>query len=275
VAQPPATAEPAPGSTARAAAAPDIHLDVRDVWLRRGTRAVFEGLSCSFPRGVITVIAGASGGGKTTLLRILACLLRPDRGEVWIDGDQDLGQMDRASQRAFRDHVGMLFQHGALLDSMTVYDNVALPLREHTALSEAEVRDRVEAVFASVDLEGVESLLPGELSGGMVKRAGLARALIGAPDILLCDEPFSGLDPPTVRRVEALLADVNRRTGATMVVTSHHVASTLRTAQHVVMLLDRQAVTGPPTALVDYPDRRVSDFFREPESLPSGGVGFD
>ena len=265
----PAAPDPARDAVADVGPASDSHLDVRDVWLRRGTRPVFEGLCCAFPRGAITVIAGASGGGKTTLLRILACLLRPDRGEVWVDGKDELTGMDRAGQRAFRDHVGMLFQHGALLDSMTVYDNVALPLREHAGVSEAEIRERVEAVFASVDLADVGALLPGELSGGMVKRAGLARALIRSPDILLCDEPFSGLDPPTVRRVEALLADVNRRTGATMVVTSHHVASTLRTAAHVVMLLDRRAACGTPAELVEHPDSRVSDFFREPEALPA------
>ncbi len=245
----------------------DVHLEVRDLWLQRGSRPVFEGLNCVFPRGQITVVAGASGGGKTTLLRILACLLRPNRGEVWVDGEVELTGLAAAAVREFRGRVGMLFQHGALLDAMTVYDNVALPLREHTRLGEAEIRARVETVFTAVGLEGIEALLPGELSGGMVKRAGLARALIGSPDILFCDEPFSGLDPPTVRRVEAVLADVNRRTGATLVITSHHVASTLRTAQHVVMLIDRGAVSGTPKDLLASQDSRVSGFFREPEVL--------
>lgn len=245
-----------------------LHLEARDVVFSRNGRRVFDGLSCGFPRGAITVVAAASGGGKTTLLRMLAGLLRPDRGSLLVDGTEDLTRMDRRELERFRRRVGMLFQFGALLDGLTVYDNVALPLREHHAeLGEDEIRRRVRAVFEAVGLEGVDSLYPGELSGGMVKRAGLARALIGNPDILLCDEPFSGLDPPTVLRVEDLLESVNESTGATMVVTSHHTHSTLRMADHLVMILDGRAVEGAPAELCAR-DERVAEFFAEPEARP-------
>jgi phospholipid/cholesterol/gamma-HCH transport system ATP-binding protein len=241
------------------------HIEARGLFYTRGGRAIFRGLSCSFPRGRISVVAAASGGGKTTLLRMIACLIRPDRGEILVDGASELTGMSDADVRAFRRRVGMLFQFGALLDTMTLYENVALPLREHSRLSEEEIQREVRRVFDAVGLEDVDELLPGELSGGMVKRAGLARALIERPDILLCDEPFSGLDPPTVRRVEDLLLRVNERVGATMIITSHHTQSTLRLADHLVMLLDGEAVEGRPLELVRGSDARVVEFFREPE----------
>jgi phospholipid/cholesterol/gamma-HCH transport system ATP-binding protein len=263
---------PGAGTAARPeGAAADAHIELRDVHLTRGDRAVFRGLSCHFPRADVSVVVAASGGGKTTLLRLVACLLRPDRGEIVFDGRRELGRMSPAEVREFRRHVGMLFQFGALLDTMTVYDNVALPLREHSHLSEAEIRDEVERVFAAVGLEGAGPLFPGELSGGMVKRAGLARALIEKPDILLCDEPFSGLDPPTVRRVEDLLLQVNEREKATLVITSHHSRSTLRLADHLVMLVDGTAVEGPPRELMRK-DERVADFLADAEApIPSRG----
>src|SRR5690606_11579839 len=159
---------------------------------------------------------------------------------------------------------------GALLDTLTLYDNVALPLREHSDLDEAAIRVEVRRVFDAVGLEDVDHLLPGELSGGMVKRAGLARALIGKPELLLCDEPFSGVDPPTVRRVEELLVAVNQRFGATLIVTSHHPQSTLRIADHLVLLDGGAAVEGAPRELVER-DARVAEFFLE--ALPAAAAG--
>jgi len=246
-----------------------LHIEAHDLYFARGGRKVFDGLSCGFPRGAISVVAAASGGGKTTLLRMIACLLRPDRGTLLVDGRDELGEMGPAEVDAFRRRVGMLFQFGALLDGLTVFDNVALPLREHSRLGEDEIRTEVGRVFDAVGLEDVDTLYPGELSGGMVKRAGLARALIERPDILLCDEPFSGLDPPTVRRVEDLLLRVNDRVGATMIITSHHTHSTLRMADHLVMILDGRAVEGAPERLCAE-DQRVADFFTEPEVRPRG-----
>ncbi len=255
----------APGGPGRAGRPGSVGpaLEVESLFLRRGERVVFDDLSARFPAGKISVITGQSGAGKTTLLRVMACLLRPDRGRVLADG-RDLVGLPRSEVREFRTRVGMLFQGGALLDSMTVFDNVALPLREHTRESEEAIERQVQTAFRAVGLDRVDALLPGELSGGMVKRAGLARALIGAPDILLCDEPFSGLDPPTVRRVEELLVDINRRTRATLILTSHHMATTRRMAAQLVMLLEGGAATGPPETLIAQGDPRVTDFFDEP-----------
>jgi phospholipid/cholesterol/gamma-HCH transport system ATP-binding protein len=247
-----------------------LQVEARDVHFARGDRPIFQGLSCCFPRGKISVVAAASGGGKTTLLRMIACLLQPDRGAIVADGDQDLTRFGRPEVVRYRRRVGMLFQFGALLDTLTLYDNVALPLREHSELDEARIREQVEGVFEAVGLDGVDHLLPGELSGGMVKRAGLARALIEKPELVLCDEPFSGLDPPTVRRVEELLVSVNQRFGATLIVTSHHPQSTLRIGDHLVLIDEGVAVEGAPRELARR-DERAAEFFLD--ALPDAPAG--
>jgi phospholipid/cholesterol/gamma-HCH transport system ATP-binding protein len=232
---------------------------------RRGTRVVFEDLCCRFPAGRISVVLGASGSGKSTLLRLVASLERPDAGEIRVDGELALASAGADALRRHRRSVGMMFQGGALLNSISVFDNVALPLREHTRLPEPEIREQVREIFDAVDLEGVDALLPGQLSGGMTKRAALARALVLRPRLLLCDEPFSGLDPATLRRVEALLVGVNRRFAVTMILTSHHVQSTLRIADHVVVLTEGRALEGPPEALRGRSEPSVREFFAELE----------
>jgi phospholipid/cholesterol/gamma-HCH transport system ATP-binding protein len=238
-----------------------VHIQVSDLHFRRGSRSVFDGVDAVVLRDKINVILGGSGAGKTTLLRMFGCLLRPDSGSILVDGETELTTLNRAGMREYRRRVGMMFQGGALLDSMTVFDNAALPLREHLKLGEAEIRREVEDVFASVGLEEVDGLLPAELSGGMRKRAALARALITAPEILLCDEPFSGLDPATVRLVESLLEDVNERLGVTMVIASHHIASTFRMADRIVLLVDGKAVVGTPDEFRSSTDPEVESFF--------------
>lgn len=244
-------------------------VEVSHVRFRRGARVVFEDLCCRFPAGEISVVLGASGSGKTTLLRLLASLERPEAGEIRVDGEAALARMDADALARYRRNVGMMFQGGALLNSVSVYDNVALPLREHSRLPEAEIRARVHAIFAAVGLERVDELLPGQLSGGMLKRAALARALVGRPALLLCDEPFSGLDPGTLRRVESLLVDVNRRFGVSMVLSSHHVPSTLRIAAHVVLLAAGGALEGTPRALRARAEPEAREFFAEPaEAAP-------
>ncbi|UCE85455.1 MAG: ATP-binding cassette domain-containing protein [Deltaproteobacteria bacterium] len=249
-------------------AIPSDCVDVRDLTVVRGSRPVFRGLSCRFPLGKISVVLGGSGSGKSTLLRALACLLRPDSGEIWLGEDTQLCGMSERRVRSYRERVGMMFQGGALLDSMTVFDNVALPLRERTRRSRAEIEREVHGVFESVGLEQVDALLPGQLSGGMLRRAALARALITQPQILLCDEPFSGLDPNTVRRVESLLVDLNRELQITMIIASHHIASTLRMADHVVVLVDGSAVSGTPEAVRRATHPRVAEFFVEEAFAP-------
>ena len=159
--------------------------------------------------------------------------------------------------------IGMLFQNGALLDSMTVLENIGLPLREHTKSSDDVIRDRVAKVLAAVGLDGIESLLPRELSGGMLRRVAFARAIVREPEILLCDEPFSGLDPLNVTRIEALLMQLNRDLGLTIVVTSHHMASSLRMADQMILLRDGGCTTGTPEDFAGSEDPEVTEFLGE------------
>jgi len=235
------------------------HVDVTSVRLAFGERRVFDGLSCRFSQSKVSVILGASGVGKSTLLRLMAGLHRPDYGDIWI-GEQEISRLPERQLRKVRRRIGMMFQGGALLDSMTVFDNVALALREHTQLGEAEIADRVHAQFDAVGLKRVDGLLPGELSGGMKKRAALARAMITEPEILLIDEPFSGLDPLAVRLIEALLREVNHGKGLTMILTNHHIGSTMRLADEIVFLSDGAAITGTVKEIKESVDPRIQRF---------------
>jgi ABC-type transporter Mla maintaining outer membrane lipid asymmetry ATPase subunit MlaF len=235
---------------AASAVAKPIEIEARDLCYTRGSRVIMDGLSCVFPRGRISVLAGPSGSGKTTLLRMIACLIQPDRGVIRIDGEADVAQIGGAALRAFRRRVGMLFQGGALLDSMSVFDNVALPLRSWRT-RQRRSRD-VHAIFAAVDLQGVDELLPGQLSGGMRKRAALARALVLRPRLLLCDEPFSGLDP---RRCGAWSSLHVNGVGVTM----PHLAPRRVDAAHrgpLVVLVEGAAISGAAGAASRRPSRR-------------------
>ncbi len=238
-------------------AEPRVVLD--DVHIEFDGRSVYRGLSCGFRRGQISVLLGGSGAGKSTLLRAVAGLLRPDSGSVRVAGEEITRLSERALFRV-RDRIGMLFQGGALLDSMTIFENVALPLREHTRLSELDVAAEVGRRLGAVGLHDVEPLYPRQLSGGMLRRAALARAIVTDPEILLCDEPFSGLDPINVRRIEHLLCDLNRRLGLTMLVTSHHIPSSLRMGHQIVFLVDGGAICGTPDELRTSEDKRVREF---------------
>ncbi len=224
-----------------------------------GDRRVFDHLSFSFPPGKVSVILGGSGSGKSTALRLIGGLVQPLQGRIIVDGDDVARLSERALQRV-RGKLGMVFQGGALLDSMTVFDNLAFPLRERTRLSTAEITTRVRECLDAVGLTDADGLLPGELSGGMVKRAALARALLMRPLILLCDEPLSGLDPISARRIETLLVETNARFGITTVVVSHDIASTMRMATRVLVLLPDGAVEGSPTELRHSRDARIAAF---------------
>jgi phospholipid/cholesterol/gamma-HCH transport system ATP-binding protein len=257
----------------RGEAAEGAGVAVADLRFSRGARPIFEGLTCRFPAGRISVVLGGSGSGKSTLLRILAGLERPAAGRIEVDGEGALDLDHSDALRRHRRRIGMMFQGGALLNSLTVYENVALPLREHASLDEAGVRDEVHRIFEAVGLEEVDALLPAQLSGGMTKRAALARALVLRPQLLLCDEPFSGLDPATVRRVEKLLLALNRRFAVTTILTSHHVESTLRIADHVVVLVDGKAIEGPVDAIRARPEPEVREFFADLEPGAAARAG--
>lgn len=238
------------------------HVSFENVHMAFDGRVVHRSLSCAFPRGRISVILGGSGSGKSTLLRLIGGLVRPSSGSIRV-ADSDITQLSDAEMFAVRSRLGMLFQGGALLDSLTVFDNLALPLRERRAGSRDEIARRVREQLASVGLDQVEELLPGQLSGGMLRRAALARAMILRPEILLCDEPFSGLDPVSLKRVEALLAGINRRLGTTLLIVSHHIASTVRLADRVLLLLPGRIVTGSPAEMRASRDPEVVAFFDE------------
>jgi len=237
----------------------DQRICVEDVDLAFEDRSVFRGLNCCFNRGEISILMGSSGAGKSTLLRLLAGLQQPDRGSIRVAGEEITRLSERELFRV-RERIGMLFQGGALLDSMSVFDNVALPLREHTHLSERDIAEEVSRRLAAVGLPETEPLYPRQLSGGMLRRAALARAIVTDPEIVLCDEPFSGLDPLNVRRIEQLLTDLCRKLGLTLVMTSHHLPSSLRMADRLFFLVDGQAICGTPAALLASDDARVTEF---------------
>jgi len=244
----------------------ETRVALEDVDLTLGDRQVFRGLTCGFPRGRISVVLGGSGVGKSTLLRLVGGLQRPDRGRIVVAGE-DVTRLSESQLFRARERIGMLFQGGALLDSMTVFDNVALPLREHTRLSEADIAAEVSRRLRAVGLPDTEDLLPRQLSGGMNRRAGLARAIVTDPEIVLCDEPFSGLDPVNVRRIETLLTELNERLHLTMLITSHHLPSTLRMAHRIVFLEGGRALSGTPDEILRSDDPEIVEFLEAEQAL--------
>lgn len=198
----------------------DVHLEVQHVTKRFGDVEALNDVCLQALRGEITVVIGGSGSGKTTLVRIMIGLDRPTSGSVCIDG-RNLAGLNRKKLLHLRRRIGMVFQRPSLLDSMTIFDNIALPVREHTKLKENEVADKVHEVLEALELRGVEDKLPDELSGGMQKRVELARALIREPEIIAYDEPSSGLDPVTARMVDDLILQTRERFGVTSIVISH------------------------------------------------------
>src|ERR1700722_17431547 len=227
-----------------------------------GSRSVFNSLTCGFRRGQISVILGGSGVGKSTILRLIGGLVHPDSGAVLVDG-QDVARLSNRGLSSVRQKLGMMFQGGALLDSYSVFENVALPLREQTRLSDNKIAAEVHTVLYPVGVKDAGGLLPGQLSGGMLRRVALARAIIRKPVVLLCDEPFSGLDPVSIRRLEALLVRINRQFGMTMIVVSHDIHSTQRMANRVLLLLSDRAIAGTPEELRQSKEPGVAEFFNE------------
>lgn len=213
------------------------HVVVEDLVFRRGSRRIFDGLSLTVPRGQITTVMGPSGSGKTTLLRLIGGQLRPDGGRVWVDG-QEVARLSNRRLFALRKRMGMLFQSGALLTDMNVFENVAFPLREHTDLPEELIRNLVLMKLEAVGLRGARDLSPAELSGGMARRVALARAIALDPDMILYDEPFTGLDPITMGQIVTLIQRTNRILGLTSVLVSHDVEEAMAISDQVVLIAD-------------------------------------
>ncbi|HEX9604574.1 MAG TPA: ABC transporter ATP-binding protein [Myxococcales bacterium] len=221
-------------------------IDVRDLWKSFNGNQVLKGVNLKVWPGTTAVILGGSGSGKTVLMKHIMGLFKPDRGEVIVDGE-NITRMDRRELSRFRTRMGMVFQSSALFDSLTVFENVAFPLREHTKLSEEEIEARVKEKLAVVELYGVEQEYPAELSGGMRKRVALARAIVREPKLVLYDEPTTGLDPLTTESVDEMIIGARQKLGVTSVVISHDIGSTFHIADHVAMLHDGRIVEeGPP-----------------------------
>jgi len=224
---------------------------------------VLDGINLTIPRGKITVIIGKSGVGKSVLLKHLVGLLKPDQGQIIIDG-VDLTRLTGRALQDFRQKFGVLFQGGALFDSLTVFENVAFPLREKTRLPEAEIIRRTRERLAQVNLtQDMEHKFPDELSGGMKKRVALARALIQEPEILLFDEPVSGLDPPMTNTVFHLIAKTHQQLGYTGVVVSHDIPAVFQVADYVAMLHRGKIIAwGTVPEFQAHPDPVVQGFLQ-------------
>jgi phospholipid/cholesterol/gamma-HCH transport system ATP-binding protein len=219
----------------------EVEISIRGLTKSFGPQTVLDDITCDIPKGKITLMLGPSGTGKSVFLKNILGLLKPERGEIWID-DKDIVKLRSRELYKVRRKFGVLFQDGALFGSMNVYDNVAFPLREHTRKPEKEIKGIVDEKLKMVGLQGAESKLPGEISGGMKKRAGLARALVLDPEIVMFDEPDSGLDPVRTAFLNELILDLNRQLGATFIVVTHDIATARRIADYIGMLYLRNLV---------------------------------
>jgi phospholipid/cholesterol/gamma-HCH transport system ATP-binding protein len=210
-------------------------ITLRNVHKSFGAQKVLDGLNLEIPEGKITAVIGPSGEGKSVLLKHLIGLMQPDSGQVEVDGESILG-LRRSELNRIREKFGMLFQNVALFDSMTVFENVAFPLQEKTDLPADEIRRRVLSALEDVGLKNIENKFPDELSGGMKKRVGLARAVVLDPRIILFDEPTTGLDPIIKRAIHQLIKDTHAKFGFTAVIVSHEIPEIFDVAQNVAML---------------------------------------
>jgi phospholipid/cholesterol/gamma-HCH transport system ATP-binding protein len=236
-----------------------------------GGREIFAGLDLDVERGSVTAIMGPSGTGKTTLLRLITGQSVADAGEVLVDG-QEVRRLGREALYALRRRMGMLFQNGALLTDLSVYENVAFPLREHTRLPESLVRGIVLTKLHAVGLRGAAGLMPYELSGGMARRVALARAIVMDPEILIYDEPFVGLDPISLGVVLRLIRELNDALGITSIVVSHDVREIAAVADSAYLLSGGRVVaSGRPSSLVESGSPEVQQFMK---GLPDGPVPF-
>jgi len=216
-------------------------VSVRHLSFSRGNKKIFDNISLDFERGKITAIMGPSGTGKTTLLKLIGGQLYPEQGSVTVDG-QDVYQLRRSELYNLRKRMGMLFQSGALLTDMSVYDNVAFPLREHTRLSESMIRTLVLMKLQAVGLRGARHLMPNELSGGMSRRVALARAIALDPMMVLYDEPFTGQDPISMGVLAHLIKSLNTTLGLTSIIVSHDVHETSLIADYIYVISDGKVV---------------------------------
>jgi len=237
----------------------------------KGDRVILKDLSLSVPRGKVTALMGASGGGKTTVLRLIGGQQKATTGKVLFDG-QDVGGMAQTALYEARRRMGMLFQFGALFTDLSVFDNVAFPLREHTDLGPALIRDIVLMKLDAVGLRGARDLMPSEISGGMARRVALARAIVLDPELIMYDEPFAGLDPISLGTAAQLIRQLNDTLGITSIVVSHDLEETFRIADQVIILANGGiAAQGTPQEVMNSIDPLVHQFVN---ALSEGPVEF-
>ncbi|MCH8503851.1 MAG: ABC transporter ATP-binding protein [Ectothiorhodospiraceae bacterium] len=250
---------------------PDVLVDVRQLCFRRGERVFFDGVEVQIRRGEVTAIMGPSGTGKTTLLRLIGGQLQPDAGSVHVLG-HDVPRLGRDALFRMRRRMGMLFQSGALFTHLSVFENVAFPLREHTDLPEPLIRDLVLLKLEAVGLRGARDMMPSELSGGMARRVALARAIALDPQLMMYDEPFAGQDPISMGVLVSLIRRLNDALGLTSVVVSHDVVETAQIADRIFVISEGRVVeSGSPRELADSNSAWVKQFMH---ALPDGPVPF-
>lgn len=245
--------------------------EFNNVYFTRGDKSIYEGVSLRVPQGKVTAVMGPSGCGKTTLLRLLGGQLKADKGEVRF-AEYSMSTLPRRKLFEVRKRMSMLFQSGALFTDMNVFDNVAFPLREHTDLPENIIATVVKMKLESVGLRGAGSLMPNELSGGMARRAALARSIALDPELIMYDEPFTGQDPISMGMLVKLIRSLNETLGLTSVVVSHDIHEVMSIADHVAIMADKRIVAqGSPQELRDHESPLVQQFL---QGAPDGPVPF-
>jgi phospholipid/cholesterol/gamma-HCH transport system ATP-binding protein len=250
---------------------PKIHVIIENLSYRRGERYIFHKVNLEIPRGKIVAIMGPSGSGKTTLLRLISAQLTPEHGTILVDG-VNIHKLHRQDLYHLRRSIGFLFQSGALFTNLSVYENVAFPLREHTKLPEEMLHDLVLMQLETVGLRGAHHLMPSELSGGMARRVALARALALNPKLMLYDEPFTGQDPITMAVLVKLIKHINEFLGLTSVIISHDVAETASIADYIYVVADGNIIgAGTPKQVLTDTSPAVQQFMH---GLADGAVPF-
>ncbi len=247
------------------------YISLTDVVFSRSGRRIFDGITLDIPKGKITAIMGPSGTGKTTLLRLIGGQLKPESGSIRVAG-LEVPRLKRRELYALREKMGMLFQSGALFTDLSVFENVAFPLRVHTRLPEDMIRDIVLMKLEAVGLRGARDLMPSELSGGMTRRVALARSVALDPELIMYDEPFTGQDPIAMGVLVKLIRDLNSSMGLTSVLVSHDVPESLSICHYACIIADGKVIgEGTPEALKAHPSERVQQFL---QGQPDGPVPF-
>lgn len=246
-------------------------IKISNLSFAHGHHRIFNNLNIRIPRGKITAIMGPSGTGKTTLLKLISAQLKPQKGTVHVDG-VNMHQISRNELYQLRRRMGVLFQSGALFTNLNVFENVAFPLREHTALPEEMIHDIVLMKLQAVGLRGASNLRPSELSGGMSRRVALARCLALDPDLLMYDEPFTGQDPITMGILVSLIQKINHALGITSIIVSHDVTETASIADYIYILFDGEIIgQGTPVEIANTTSPDVQQFIN---GIPDGAVPF-